>query len=252
MPRAKASTSKAVAVASTSNKLPVNVQEQLAQEAASIQSQIGAPSTNAISTKEKVFTLPDGTVLEGPIDLVILDFNSQNKFYEGKYDPKNPTPPACWALGKSPKGMTPSQNATDPQHTDCDSCPMNQFGSDGDGKACKNTRVLAVLPVDAEPDDEIMTLSVPPTAIKGFDAYVAQVAKMFNTPPIGVVTTIGFHPEKSYPSLIFGKPQANPNLTTHFARRAECEVLLNAEPDVSGVEAAPAKKTTGRGSRRSK
>lgn len=238
---------KTTAVAKRGNTSPADIQEQLQTEVAGIQDQIGAPASNAISIRDKVFTLPDGSVINSALEVVIVDFLSRNNFYESKWDPKNPQPPSCFAIGKVVKSLAPSPNSphmqVKPGQT-CEECPMNVFGSDGDGKACKNTRLLAVLPVDAGEDDPIMTLSVPPTAVRAFDGYVGQVAKLFGTPPIGVVTTIDFHPDKSFPMPIFGHPQPNPNLEGHFARRSEAEVLLTAEPDTSTLDSSPSKKKT--------
>lgn len=45
----------------------------------------------------------------------------------------------------------------------CDTCPYNQFGSDGKGKACKNMRRLYIM-MNNRPD--IYLLTVPPTSIK--------------------------------------------------------------------------------------
>lgn len=234
-----AASKKKTAVAKRGNTTPANIQQQLQTEVAGIQDQIGAPASNAISIRDKVFTLPDGSVINSAMEVVILDFISRNNFYESKWDPKNPQPPACFAISKVVKTLAPSPNSphmqVSPGQT-CEECPMNQFGSDGDGKACKNTRLLAVLPVDAADDDPIMTLSVPPTAVRAFDGYVGQVAKLFGTPPIGVVTTIDFHPDKSFPMPIFGHPEPNPNLEAHFARRPEADVLLTAEPDTSALD----------------
>jgi len=215
----------------------------LAAEAATIQDQIGAPATNAISTRDKVFTFPDGMALQSPMDVVILDFCSQNKYYPGAYDPKNIQAPDCFAISKSAKGLIPSKNSTDIQNKACDECPMNEFGSAGNGKACKNTRLLTVMRLPDTGDETIYTLSVSPTAIRAFDGYVASVAKLFQTPPIGVITTIGFSSETSYPMLTFGSGniEANPNLDVHLSRREECAALLEAEPDTSGAEAAKPK-----------
>jgi len=219
-----------------------SIQEQLAKEAENIGDQVGGASTNAISLKDKVFTMPGGEVLTDAIQLVIVDFISMNKFYDGKYNANNPEPPVCFAINKIPSELAPSGNAPEVQSEgDCAECPMSQWGSDGDGKACKETRRLAVLPVDATDDDQIMTLNVPPTAIKGYDAYVKQVAKLFQTSPIGVITTIDFHPEKDYPLPIFGNAVPNPEIASFFARRAEAAEVLAVEPDYSGQTAEPAK-----------
>ena len=227
----------------TSKNEIANIQAQLAAEAEGISANIGAPSTNAISLKGKIFTFPGGETAQGPIQLVILDFLASNKFYEGRYDEKNPQPPVCWALNKVVSELRPSDNATDIQaEDDCASCPMNQWGSNGDGKACKNGFTLAVLPVDATDEDPVMTMSVPPTAIKGFEGYVANVARLFKTPPIGVITTIDFHPEKDYPLPLFGGAEPNADIGNFIHRRDEAAELLLVEPTPAIEEEAPKKK----------
>lgn len=237
-------TRKATGLAKKASKQDIaNIQQQLADEAAGIADNLGAPSTNAISLKDKVFTLPGGEVVQGPMDVIIVDFIATSKFYEGKYNEKDPQPPVCWAFDKIVSQLRPSENATDIQsEDDCASCPMSQWGSDGDGKACKEGRILAILPPDATDEDQIMTMSVSPTAIKGYDAYVASVAKLFKTPPVGVVTTIDFHPEKSYPLVLFGNPQPNENLMNVMHRRGEAAELLAIEPTPKAEEDKPAPK----------
>jgi len=227
-------------MAKANSKELANVTEQLAAEAASIADSIGKPSTNQIKVRDKVFTLPDGQIIQAPLQIVIIDFISQNKFYENAYNENNIEAPACFAISKTVSDMAPSENATDPQADDCNSCPMNEFGSDGNGKACKNTRVLAVTLPNVEGDD-IYTMSVSPTAIKAFDAYVGSIAKMFKAPPVRVITEAMFHPEKSYPSLMFGNPQPNENYAEDFARRSEAEDLLTVEPEATPAEAPAAK-----------
>lgn len=237
-PRKKAATG----LAKKANTSIANIQQQLAQEAAGIDSQVGSASTNTISLRDKVFTMPNGEVVTGPIQLVIIDFVSMNKFYEGKYNPSNPTPPECFAINKIPTELAPDESSPEVQSEgDCSECPMAVWGSDGDGKACKETRRLAVLPVDATDKDQVMTLNVPPTAVKGFDAYVKQVAKLYQVPPVGVLTTIDFHPEKDYPLPLFGNAEANPDVELFFARRDEAQDVLSVKPDYSGQAAEPAK-----------
>lgn len=241
---AKKRTAKKKAVAKRPTMDVATIQQQMQNEVANIQDQIGTPASNSIKIRDKVFTLPNGQIIQGPIKAVIVDFISRNMHYEGKWDPKNPVPPTCFAINKVVSAMTPSDNSPDKQADNCAECPMNQFGSDGDGKACKNTRLLALVLPDLDGDDEgkLYTMSVPPTAIKGFDAYVNSVAKLYNVPPVGVVTKIGFHPEKSYPMPIFSDPEPNSQLQEHFVLRDEAEIMLTAEPDVSGAAPKPARR----------
>jgi hypothetical protein len=235
----------AVAVKAAGNI--VNIQEMLKAQAAAMSGRTAPATGSAIRvTQDKKFQLPDGTVTPGPLELVIVDFTTKNMFYEGAFDPKNISPPACFSIGNDIKTMVPSKNAPAAQAPDCASCPMNQFGSAGDGKACKNTRVLAVLPPDADENTPLWLLATSPTANKGFDGYVGQVARLFEMPPVGVVTTVSFDTSVTYAKLVFGNPQPNPAVGTHFARQEEAKAMLAVEPDVSGFVQKPKGKATGR------
>jgi hypothetical protein len=201
-------------------------------------------------SNSKTFELPDGTKSDGPLELVIVDFVSKNMFYTADYDPKEVSPPACFAIGTNPLKLAPSNNSPLKQSEECAGCAMNQFGTDkrGNGKACKNTRWLAVMPPEADEDTPIWFLSVSPTALKGFDGYVSSIARQFNMPPISVVTSVSFDQNTDYAKLVFGNPVPNENLTTHFARQGEAREMLMQEPDVSGYkeEKPPARKAAAR------
>lgn len=230
----------------------VSIQDTLRAQAAAMAERV-QPATGSFIrvTQDKQFQLPDGTKTHGPLELVIVDFVSKNMFYEGNFDPKNITPPACFSISANPRDMAPSANAPVPQASDCSTCPMNQFGSNGAGKACKNTKVLAVLPPDADESTPIWLLATSPTANKGFDGYVSSVARTFQMPPIGVVTTVGFDDNETYAKLTFTNPTPNPNLEVHFARQEEAKEMLLAEPDVSAYVKAPTPPARGKaGARR--
>lgn len=230
-------TSKSTAVAKKTSGNVVSIMDTLKAQAALMGSRVQAPTGASIRvTQDKQFLLPDGTKTPGPLELVIVDFTSKNMFYEGAFDPKNISPPACFALGNDIATMAPSKNSPVPQSSSCATCPMNQFGSAGDGKACKNCRVLAVLPPDATEDTPLWLLSTSPTANKGFDGYVGQVARLFEMPPVGVVTTVSFDPSVTYAKLQFGTPVPNGNVGIHFARQEEAKAMLGVEPDVSGFD----------------
>jgi len=170
---------------------------------------------------------------------VIVDFTVRHNFYAAAFDPKNIEAPVCFAIGSDPRKMAPSANSPLKQAVDCQTCPNNQFGSDGNGKACKNERALAVLPPDADADTPMWTLKVSPTALKGFDGFVTSVARMFQTSPVGVIASVGFDPNVTYAKLVFTDPRPNENLEVHFARQGEAQTMLAQEPDVSGFEAKP-------------
>lgn len=225
------------ALAKKANTSVVSIQEALKAQAAEMADRTQPASGITIRvTQDKTFELPDGTKSSGPLELVIVDFVASNKFYEGAYDPKNISPPACFAIGTKPTALVPSDSSPVKQATECGKCPMNQFGSSGNGKACKNSRVLAVLPPDADEDTPIWLLNVSPTALKAFDSYVTSIARTFQAPPVGVVTQVSFDENSTYASLRFGDPQPNEQLPVHFARQGEAKELLTAEPDVSSYE----------------
>lgn len=235
-------TTKSTAVAKKANTSVVSIQDQLRAQAAAMANRTAPPTGNRIKiTQDKKFALPDGNKVDGPLELVVVDFVSRNEFYEGAYDPNNITSPACFAIHPEPKQMVPSDNAPARQADDCASCPMNQFGSSGKGKACKNTRLLAVLPPDADESTPIWLLTVSPTAIKGFDGFVNGVTRTFQMPPVSVVATVDFNPGETFASLTFSDPRPNENLATHFARQDEARELLAAEPDTSNYNAPAAK-----------
>lgn len=236
----------AVAVNKNSSTAIVNIQDALRKQAEANASRIEPGTGKSIRIgQDKSFTLPDGTKTRGDLQLVVVDFVSRNEYYEGAFNKDDVSPPACFAINPDPKGLVPSDNSPNKQADTCSGCPMNEWGSSptGGGKACKNTRLLAVLPPDADDETEIWTLKVSPTAIKGFDGFVASVNRTLQLPPVGVVVTVGFDESKEYSSLVFTDPQPNENVAVHFARQDEARELLLREPDVSGYGAEPVKTT---------
>lgn len=237
---------------STSN-LPVSYAEQLAKEADAIGKRIAAPSGDRIRFNgNQSFITPDG--LEGEtLEVVIVDFVSSNMFYDGPYDKDNPAPPACFAIGAEPSMLVPSSNSPGKQADTCTVCPMNQFGTatNGKGKACKNTRLIAVSPVSAldSPDEPapLWIMSIPPTSLKAFDAYVHSLSAKHRLPPVGVVTQITLDGSSQYasPRCSLVRPLANDELKVFMERRQEASDRLHTEPDVSTY--VPPKRATGRG-----
>ena len=242
---------KTTAVAKAKIQLPVNVAQQLAAEAAAITSRLGAPSGDRIKvTQSKRFRMPSGEESAGPIHAVIVEFVSAYYYYEGAFDPNDITPPLCAAIGSEPSTLVPFEDSTSKQCDTCAACPQNQFGSAGRGKACQNSRLLALLPTDANADTPFMLMKVSPTALRSFDGYVASVARSFLAPPLAVVTEISLDPNLDYPSLRFGNPTpTSPDLLAlAFSRRDEARARLLAKPDFAANEAGKAatKKTVSR------
>ena len=231
--------------------LPVNYEAQLAAEAADIAKRIAAPSGDRIKFKgNTALVTPDG--MEGDtIEVVIVDFVSVNLYYDTAYDAGNPMSPACFAISTEPKLMAPSSNSPSKQADNCTVCPNNAFGSAGKGKACKNTRLLAMIPTSAldSPDAEapIWIMSIPPTSLKSFDSYVSSLASKHKTVPIGVVTQITLDRKMTYASPRFDviRPLKPNEFGTFMQRRDEALTRLSAEPDTSNYTTGS--KPAGRG-----
>lgn len=223
----------------------VNYAELMAKQAQEIQNKLGAPGGDQISVgTDKTFTFPDGRKQSDPFDAVIVDFASGNFMYREKFNPKNIVPPICFALGTDPKDLWPSDNSPEMQCKDgCNNCPNNAFGSDGDGKACRNMRLLALLPADAEDDTPFSVLKVSPTALRSFDGYVAKLASMGKL-PCAVVTTIGFDSKLDYASVRFGNPQPldDERLGFYMSKQQEAMKRLLTEPDLTQREQRQAAK----------
>ncbi len=218
-------------------KALVALEAELAKELAALGGAVEPPSSNKIKTKGKVFTLPDGQSSPNPLNLIILDFISFNSYYTQAWNPNIRAKPACWALNKIIDEMTPSPAVKTPQHTDCKTCPKNQFKSDpkgGNGKACKNTRRLLVLPPDFTEKTEPMTLDVSPTGLTSWNKYVENVLrKQHAKVPMQVITEVKFDPNQSYPSLQFDYVSDHGKVEMAFRLRQVFADMLLREPDLS-------------------
>ena len=249
--KAAATKSKAVAVAPASNKSLALIDQELNQEIANIKESIGSVGGGKTIKVEAAgnFILPDGTNLGNDIQIVILDYTTRKTFYSQPFDRNNPAPPDCYAIGKVIKSLAPD----DPElpakqcETGCNDCPLNQWGSGngGSGKACREFRDLAVLVVDPdhpdahnEADAPIYHLSVPPTSLKAFDAFVPLCVRSLGL-PVKAVVTVKATPVGTYATLSFVNPVPNPDYALHATRRPETVDILNRRPDYAGYAARP-------------
>lgn len=210
-----------------------SLQEKIKAELAEVRKSVAPPSSNRISTRSKQFTLPDGTTNQGPLYAVILDHRNFNRYYSKPYDPQNPAAPDCFAIAKQFNDLSPSNHdsVTDPQATACDECPMNKFGSapTGKGKACRNMVRLAIAAADADENAAVMTLEVPPSALKYWNKHVndLEVAGML---PVQVITEISFDEKVAYPCPTFKVSRPHDNLELFWQLREKAQALLDQEP----------------------
>lgn len=254
-----ARTSKAVAKAKGGSTAIATIDQELQNEVADLKQQVGQASGNKIKVDPSgAFILPSGEDLGDEINVVVVDFVTRNTFYSGPYVQGNVSPPDCYAIGKNLGAMEPEDDSPDKQHDGpCATCSLNQYGSglNGKSKACKNSRVLAVVLVDPEDpkaaaalDAPLYTLELPPTAIKSFDGAVTAVARSISGPPVKAVLTVRARNVGTYALISFHDPLPNPDYAVHYARRGEVQDMLFRKPDFAAYEAkAPVR---GRGAQR--
>jgi hypothetical protein len=220
-----------------STELMDKLRSQAEQERQRIGSSAGG-DVITISNGKRKFIMPNEQELD-EFEAHIVDFAYRNEYYIGPYNPKEITPPACFAIASSTAQLTPSENSPIIQsQTDCSTCQQNQFGShpNGAGKACKNTVILAVLPPDGVADHEMWVLKTSPTAIRPFNKYASMVSQMDISLSV-VRTRFFFDPESEYASVRFEAVGVGPeNFDALLERKAEAERRLQQEPDVSQFE----------------
>ena len=122
---------------------------------------------------------PDDPEVLKEVDGVIIFTHRMNaywahKFGEADEDGNTNKVPDCSSMdGKT--GMVRETG----EIRDCATCPFNQFGSDGAGKACKNMRRLYILR-DGKPD--VYLLTVPPTSLKDINKALKALMGKTKTP----------------------------------------------------------------------
>lgn len=170
--------------------------EQLAADASATSAALPAVVGESLRVQGGILHFRGAAVPGNKLDVVILDFLRENRYYPGIYDPKNITPPDCYAFGNDEKTRKPHQEAASPQADACLACPMNQFGTSrtGKGKACGNVMRLALIPAGAASGalklEDVAHYTVPVTSVKNFSAYAEDIAKTLKRPPYGVTTRL--------------------------------------------------------------
>lgn len=189
--------------------LPVNWQEQMAQEAKAV-ARAFRPVTGQISTKSGIMSYMDRPLPGNKIECIILAAIFENNLFDGKFDPRNPRNPVCYAFGQTmPDGgkpeMVPHTEVQSPIAPTCRECPNSQWGSDedspsGKGKKCKEIYKLGLVPVTSAMDDsvkaEMAILRVPVTSRKNFEVFVNTAAGSLQRPSWGVIAEISLVPDQ--------------------------------------------------------
>lgn len=168
------------------------------------------PKGGFLSFKGGRLSYDDNPIPGDKMNVVVIDFALENGIFREKYNALKPATPMCYSLGRDEEELKPHEDCEEPQHTDCATCPNNEWGSDPDGgrgKACKNSRRIAVIPADAltkghdvlRKTNAVMC-KLPVTSIKIFSKFINQIVKVLEVPPFAVVAELSLTPN---PSTIF-------------------------------------------------
>ncbi len=224
-------------VQSAQKHLPAdfNLSEQIRKDLESISEQTQGSAVERIRMSGRGFTTPDGTT-GATIKGIIVDFATAYNHYPEAYDADNPTPPNCFSMGKIISQLAPDPASPEPQSKLCIDCPKNQFESGiGKSKACKNTRIIALMQEGAIEESPIWILSVPPSSMKFFDTYVSSTLRgRHGITPICVVTELYMDDKFDFaaPRFKMERKLSDEELSFYFSRRAEAEGLLLQKPIV--------------------
>lgn len=218
---------------------------------------------NFFSIKGGILTFDGAPVTGNKMVVVILDSLLENVYYEGEYDVDNPTSPKCFAYARTEDGMKPHQQVFergDQQSDLCSSCKHNVFGSadKGKGKACKNTRRLALIPAGTYDKDKmtlytkpeqftssIAFLKLPVTSVKDYSLYVKQLATGLNRPPFGIITNVAVVPDpKNQFKVVFTAVEkvSDTLIQTMIQRNQEAATMIDFPYPAQIEGQAPAKK----------
>ena len=157
---------------------------------------------------------PDSPDLAKEIAGIVIDHHPVNTYWESKYDGQN-TPPSCSSMD----GKVGIESETGETHN-CQNCPYNEFGSDGEGKKCKNMHRLYILQ-EGSPLPFILTL--PPTSIKNWKDYLGKRIVIKGHRPHHVITKITLKKETNKQGIAYSSAQ--------FALGGKIQDSLKAELD---------------------
>lgn len=247
----------------------INYDEELARQAETAAAmEASTASGNFFSIKSATLMYNDAPMPGNKMGVIILGGILENVYYDTKYDPNDPTPPACYAFGTDDKTMAPHEQVValgTAQNADCRTCEHNQFGSaeTGRGKACGNRRRLALVaggtidqnsgkfspfPLEDIEAGELAFLKVPPMSLKGYAAFVKQLSGVLRKPPHAVFTKVSVVPDpKSQFRILFEPLGELPNamIPMVMKRHEEAMALIDAPYPAPEEDSAPAKPARG-------
>lgn len=153
----------------------------------------------------------DDTPIPGDkMDVIVVDFLLENGIFKEKYNANKPATPMCYALGRDEETLAPHPDCDEPQAPKCGTpgqdgcCPHNEWASDpegGRGKACRNTRRVAIIAADSIAQGaegikkaNVLMCKIPVTSLKFFSKFINQATKVLESPPFAVPVQLSVTP----------------------------------------------------------
>jgi len=252
----------------TAGKALIPWDEQLARDAeiaAELERNAGGGAF--FSVRGGVLSFNDAPVPNNTMAVVIVDGIFENVFYEGEFDPATPAAPTCFAFARDEKDLAPHEEVVkrnQQQNDVCAGCDKNEWGTadKGRGKACRNTRRLALIPGGsfdektgrfvAVKDEEAVEkapigfLKLPVTSVKGYVSFVKTIAGGMKLPPHGIFSKVMVVPDQKNQFRVTVEPLgAIPHalMSMIMKRREEAKLLIEQPyPLDMGDDAKPAPK----------
>jgi hypothetical protein len=191
----------------------------------------------------------DGDGPRNSIEVVILKANPQLSkiWYEHGYVEGSTEAPDC----ASANGLVPDQGVPKKQNDVCLTCPKNAWGSDprgGKGKACGDSRRLAVVPLADLKNESLggpLLLRCPAASLQDLATFSQQMASQ-GYPYNSIGIRISFDPKESFPKFQFQaiRPlnDAEADIVLGWEKSAEVSRVVNAPTpqELAAASAAPA------------
>ena len=240
----------------TDDKALANWDEEMAKHAEiAAGMEESSASGQFFSIKAGVLSWNDAPMPNNEMAAIIVDHVLENVYYEGEYDASTPQSPVCFAFGRDEKTMAPHRLCFEAKTAKNDvcgiagqegCCEFNEWASadKGKGKACRNVRRLAMVAAGTFNKDgsfkliedpahyestTIGYMKLPVTSVKGYAAFVKQIAGTLKRPPYGIVTRVKVIPDTvSQFKVIFEALVVAPNniIGAIIARNKEVQSLI--------------------------
>ncbi len=218
-----------------------DLEKQMFADASDASARTAAIGGNTIGIRNSKFSYKN-EVIGRTLEAVVVDHIFCNAYYDVKFKPDEPVPPACIAISVDGEDMAPLATSPKRQSDYCDGCPQNAWGTAdvGNGKACAEQYKLAIIQPGQGEDystSDMAILTFPPTSRKNWTKYVKDIDDKLGRPPYGVITLFSFEQDAEWPILepeLAKKITSGKDLNNIVDRRKEARDLLVTPPDFSG------------------